>query len=89
LAIFPTFSAFFVQLWAQKRVAPVKTGLIFSFEPVFAAVFAWTLGGEIMKVKSLIGGTIIMTAIIMSEISNFNRVRKKEKEKRVIIAEEA
>ncbi|MFI5361337.1 MAG: DMT family transporter, partial [Elusimicrobiota bacterium] len=46
LAVVPTLSAFFIQMRAQKTVAPVKVSLIFSLEPVFAAVFAWTIGGE-------------------------------------------
>lgn len=71
LAIFPTFSAFFVQLWAQKKIAPVKVGLILSTEPVFAAIFAWTLGGEVLKAKTIIGGLIIMSAILVSELSKF------------------
>ncbi|UPT73596.1 MAG: DMT family transporter [Elusimicrobiota bacterium] len=46
LAAVPTLSAFFIQMWAQKFTQPVKVSLIFSLEPVFAALFAWTLGGE-------------------------------------------
>ena len=46
MVLVPTLSAFFIQMWAQKTVAPVKVSLIFSLEPVFAALFAWTAGGE-------------------------------------------
>ena len=46
LAVFPTFSAFFIQVIAQKAVTPLRVSLIFAFEPVFAALFAWTLGSE-------------------------------------------
>ena len=46
LAIFPSLTAFVLQAWAQKITTPVKVSLIFAFEPVFAGMFAWTLGGE-------------------------------------------
>jgi drug/metabolite transporter (DMT)-like permease len=79
LAVFPTFSAFFIQLWAQKRVEPVKVALILALEPVFAAVFAWTLGGEVLKLKSIFGGAVIMAAILISELSRFTKSRIKPK----------
>lgn len=79
LAVFPTFSAFFIQLWGQKRVEPVKTSLIFSLEPMFAAMFAWTLGGEILQIKSIAGGAVIMAAILISELSRFTKPSIKSK----------
>ncbi|MCX5783489.1 MAG: DMT family transporter [Elusimicrobia bacterium] len=76
LAVFPTFSAFTIQVWAQKKASPIKNSLIFSLEPVFAAAFAWTLGGEQFKLSSLIGGTIIVLAIIFEDVVNYLRVKQ-------------
>lgn len=45
LAFLPTLLAFVIQLWAQKQIAPLRVSLILTLEPVFAALFAWTLGG--------------------------------------------
>lgn len=66
LAIFPTLSAFLIMLFAQKRTAPLKVSLIFALEPVFGAVFAWTLGGETFIPMQLIGGLLIFGAILFS-----------------------
>jgi drug/metabolite transporter (DMT)-like permease len=68
LALVPTIIAFVIQLIAQKSVNPVKIGLIFSLEPVFAAIFAWTIAGETMTTSSVIGGLCIVLAMMVSEI---------------------
>ncbi len=68
LTLFPTVSAFVIQLIAQKYTTPVKVALIFSMEPVFAAVFAWTLGNEVFIRNRAMGGLIIVIAMILSEL---------------------
>jgi drug/metabolite transporter (DMT)-like permease len=66
LAIFPTLSAFVIQLVAQKFVSPLRVSLIFAFEPVFAALFAWTAGGELFRPERALGGLLIFVAMIVS-----------------------
>ena len=81
LGLFPTLSAFFIQMVAQKRAAPVKVALIFSLEPVFAALFAWTLGGEPFRAASAAGGGLIVLAMVISEASKLGlgaKAAKKE-----------
>ncbi len=68
LAIFPTLLAFLVQMISQKYTSPLRVAIIFSMEPVFAAVFAWTLGGEKFAIHRGLGGLIIVSAIVISEI---------------------
>jgi drug/metabolite transporter (DMT)-like permease len=68
LALFPTLSAFVIQLVAQKNTLPIKISLIFTMEPVFAAIFAWTYGNEPFVFKSAIGGLFIVVAMIVSEL---------------------
>lgn len=68
LTLFPTLSAFVIQLVAQRYTAPVKVALIFAMEPVFSAIFAWTFGGEVFKLTQLLGGLLIVLAIILSEL---------------------
>ncbi len=68
LTLFPTLSAFAIQLIAQRVVDATRTSLIFTMEPLFAAAFAWTLGGEgIVPVRAL-GGLLIVAAMLVSEI---------------------
>lgn len=69
LALVPTLSAFFIQLAAQRHVEPMRVSLIFSLEPVFAAAFAWTLGGETFHPLGAAGGGLIVAAMVVSELS--------------------
>ncbi|MBZ4684060.1 MAG: hypothetical protein PWP46_1793 [Fusobacteriaceae bacterium] len=78
LAIFPTASAFIIQLKAQKFIDDFRVGVIFSLEPVFAAIFSWTLGGEIFTIKGFIGGSFIVTAMIISEMKIKNKIACEE-----------
>ncbi|MFI5350106.1 MAG: DMT family transporter [Elusimicrobiota bacterium] len=80
LAAVPTLSAFFIQMHAQKTVAPVKVSLIFSLEPVFAAVFAWTLGGEPFAPARAAGGALIVAAMIAGELSKLDLLKGRRKE---------
>lgn len=68
LAVFPTVSAFIIQLLAQRHTAPVKVAIIFSMEPAFAALFAWTLGNEMLVPHRALGGLFIVAAMVLSEL---------------------
>jgi drug/metabolite transporter (DMT)-like permease len=68
LALFPGVSAFVIQLVAQKHTSPIKVGLIFTMEPVFAAIFAWTLGGEKFIANNAFGGLLIVIAMLLAEL---------------------
>jgi drug/metabolite transporter (DMT)-like permease len=68
LALFPTLSAFVIQMFAQRFTSPLRVSLIFAFEPVFAAVFAWTLGGEQFTWAGGIGGLCIFSGLVLSGI---------------------
>ena len=80
LAVVPTLSAFFIQMWAQKTVQPVKVSLIFSLEPVFAALFAWTLGGEPFSPGRAAGGGLIVLAMMAGELSKLDLLKGRRKE---------
>ena len=72
LGLFPTLSAFVIQFLSQKIASPLRVSLIFAFEPVSAAVFAWTLGGEEFVMRGAVGGFLIFTALVISGLS-FNK----------------
>ncbi len=80
LAAIPTLSAFFIQMWAQKFTAPIKVSLIFSLEPVFAALFAWTLGGEAFVPARAAGGGLIVAAMMAGELSKLDLLKGRKKE---------
>jgi drug/metabolite transporter (DMT)-like permease len=66
LALFPTLSAFLIQLLAQRHVSAIRVSLIFALEPVFAAIFSWTVGGEPFVFRRAIGGLLIFAAMLLS-----------------------
>ncbi len=70
LALFPTLSAFVIQMFAQRFTSPLRVSLIFAFEPVFAAIFAWTIGGELFAWKSALGGLLIFAGLVLSGIGS-------------------
>ncbi|SFP31692.1 DMT family transporter [Salibacterium halotolerans] len=59
---------FTVQTISQKYTTPTNTGLIFSLEPLFAAVFAMLMLGEELTTKSYIGAAFIMAGVMLSRI---------------------
>jgi drug/metabolite transporter (DMT)-like permease len=75
LAIFPTLSAFVIQMVAQKITAPLRVSLIFAFEPVFAGLFAWTLGDEAFEMRRAAGGLLIFVALVLSGLPTPGRKR--------------
>ena len=65
-SLIATVFAFFVQTYAQQYTTPVKTAVIFALEPVTAAFFGY-FNGEILSVKQIIGGILVIIAMIISE----------------------
>jgi drug/metabolite transporter (DMT)-like permease len=63
-----TLGAFVVQSVAQKYTSPTHTALIYTGEPVFAAVFGYVLIGEVLSLKGFIGAMLIMAGMIISEL---------------------
>ena len=63
-AIFGTTFAIFTMIWAQKKLSASETAIIFSMEPVFAAVFSIILGVESFSLLQGVGGVIIVLAVI-------------------------
>ncbi|MBI5240606.1 MAG: DMT family transporter [Elusimicrobia bacterium] len=80
LALFPTLSAFFLQILIQKRLPPLTVSLGFSLEPVFAALFAWTLGGEEFVGRRAVGGLLIVAAMVLGELHRFDLRRARRGE---------
>jgi drug/metabolite transporter (DMT)-like permease len=60
--------AFLVQNVFQKYTTPVKVALIFTCEPVFAALFAVWLASETMTNLQVFGGVLMVFAMIVAEV---------------------
>jgi drug/metabolite transporter (DMT)-like permease len=56
-----------LQVLAQRRLPPGRIGLLFALEPVFALVFALTLGGERFEPRWWLGAGLILSAVVLVE----------------------
>ncbi len=56
------------QTWAQAHLPPTRTAIIMSMEPVFAAAFAIALGGEAFTARMVVGGALVLTAMLVVEL---------------------
>ncbi|WP_223397860.1 DMT family transporter [Nocardioides rotundus] len=68
MAVFAGGLAMLGQTWAQAHLPPTRTAIIMSMEPVFAAFFAVTLGGEDPSRRMLLGGLMVLTAMLVVEL---------------------
>ncbi len=63
-----TAGAFFVMNWAQRRTSAVRAALIFSLEPVSAALFSHLYGGAPVSPAEWGGGALIVLGVIVGEV---------------------
>lgn len=63
-----TAGAFFVQNWGQARTTAVRAALIFSLEPVGAALFSHFYGGEPLAPLDWAGGALVVLGVIAGEL---------------------
>lgn len=64
-AVFATFFAFVIQTWAQARISATKVAVILTMEVVFAALFSVALGAEPLTLRIVLGGSMVLIAMIM------------------------
>jgi drug/metabolite transporter (DMT)-like permease len=67
--IFASALAFLAQTWAQRRASATQTALAFSLEPVWAALFGFTLAGDRLGAIGWLGCVVIMAGIVIAEPS--------------------
>ncbi len=74
MAVFAAALALAGQTWAQAHLPPTRTAIIMTMEPVFAAAFAVTLGGEHATARMLVGGLMVLGAMLVVELVPRRRV---------------
>ena len=60
--------AFTLQIYAQKKISPAPSAIIFSLEGVFAAIAAWIILDQLLDLNNLIGCFFILVGVIISQI---------------------
>lgn len=66
-AIFATLATTALQTKYQRLVSPTKAGIVYSFEPIMAAVIAFLAIGEKITIFGFIGAALIFIGLIISE----------------------
>jgi drug/metabolite transporter (DMT)-like permease len=74
MALVAGAAALFVQTWAQGHLPPTRAAIIMSMEPVFAAGFAVALGDEAVTPRLLVGGAMVLTAMLVVELVPRRRI---------------
>jgi drug/metabolite transporter (DMT)-like permease len=70
-----TVLAYWLQTWAQRRLPATSTAVVLTGEPVFAGLAAVWLGGEVLGPRVLLGGALIVTAMVLVEVAPRRRTR--------------
>jgi drug/metabolite transporter (DMT)-like permease len=73
-----TAGAFFLQNWAQRHTTAVRAALIFSLEPVAAALFSHFAGGEPLAALDWAGGGLIVLGVVAGEVGGALETRGRE-----------
>ncbi len=58
------------QNWSQQYQGPTQTAIIFTLEPMFAALFGFIIGNEIFTVFGWLGCGLIFAAILITVLKN-------------------
>lgn len=77
LIVLSTAVAYIVMNHMQKYTTPTQTALIFTTEPVFAAIFAFLLLGETLKPQGMVGSVLILCGMIIAEM-NWNKILRRQ-----------
>ena len=65
--VFASALGFLVQTWAQRRTSATRTALAFTMEPVWTALFGYTLAGDRLGALGWGGCATIMAGIVLAE----------------------
>jgi drug/metabolite transporter (DMT)-like permease len=70
-SLLSTALAFTVQAWAQQVTTATRAALIFALEPVVAWAFSYTVLGERLPPRSVLGAVLILGGILVAELKPF------------------
>jgi drug/metabolite transporter (DMT)-like permease len=85
LAVMPTVVALYTMAKYQKYTTPTRSAIIYSMESPIAAFFAFMIIGEQIGIVGVVGGVLILSGLIVSELSDVIFKRKKEEPKQEFI----
>ncbi|WP_353508830.1 DMT family transporter [Intrasporangium sp.] len=68
MVVFASILALWVQTWAQAHMPATRAAIVMTMEPVFATFFAVWLGGESLTRRMVIGGGLVLVAMVVVEV---------------------
>jgi len=68
--VLATAVAFFVQTWAQSLVSATRAAVVMTMEPVFAGLFAVTIGGNQLTLRTIAGAACILAAMLIINLKS-------------------
>jgi len=66
-AVLATALAFAVQMWAQRETSATHAAVIFTGEPVFAALFAGWIQGAWLGTAGVVGAALIVAGMLLAQ----------------------
>jgi drug/metabolite transporter (DMT)-like permease len=60
--------AFVLQLFGQRNIPPAPAAIVMSLEGVFAAIAAWIILSQILDFNNIIGCTLILVGVLLSQL---------------------
>lgn len=77
LGLVGTLFCYFITVWIMNYVSALKVAIIFSLEPVFAAIFGYYFIHEILNFKELAGAFFILAGVIVHSVLKNKKVSEK------------
>jgi drug/metabolite transporter (DMT)-like permease len=74
--VWMTALAFFVMNWGQRHTTAVRAALIYTLEPVVAAVVSTIFLGEVLGLSGWLGGGLIVLAVLAGELGGALEARR-------------
>lgn len=68
LGLLCSAGAFLGQTWGQRHTTPVRAGLIFSLESLFAALLSVAIGAEVLTPWQWLGGLMLLAGVVIGEL---------------------
>jgi len=65
--VFASALGFLLQTWVQRATSATRTAVVFALEPVWAAIFGFTLAGDRLGPVGWAGCAVIMGGILVAE----------------------
>ena len=62
-------AAFALQLFGQRNISAAPAAIVMSLEGVVAAISAWVILNQILGLNNIIGCTLILSGILLSQLA--------------------